>query len=238
MSQTTPLYRAATGKTEKPIVDALVGKYGLSNVTWPIILAKNGQIEAYLYERNRNNGLNSLMDSRPGSRTHLPSFYLEYSPRGNWCEPDDGSLKDFLDRKYTCSYDYICEGGHPYSTVDLDYVWYDGFRFRGFELTTFYMPFTDHDRALELISKMNRRPSWKGAGGAHAFHRIVDGAADLGVDHYMVCVNTTDRVGSELKTDGNVCLFRLTHEQVDRIEKGKKPVDSRIVTFGQFLGWL
>ena len=73
---------------------------------------------------------------------------------------------------------------------------------------------------------------------AHAFHKIVDSAVDLGVDYYLVCANTVSKVGSDLKTDGNVCLFQLTHEQVDLIERGKAPENSIFMSFSDFLNWL
>ena len=50
MAQTNPSYLYATGKCEKPIIDALVQKYGASNISWPIVLLENDRTAAYLYE--------------------------------------------------------------------------------------------------------------------------------------------------------------------------------------------
>ena len=100
------------------------------------------------------------------------------------------------------------------------------------------MDFSSHARALELISKMGRRPSWRGPEGARAFHKIVESAEDLGVDYYVVCANTISNVGSDLKTNGNVCIFSLTHEQVDLLESGKAPNNSRFMSFREFINWL
>ena len=58
MAQTTTTYKYATGKSEKPIVDILIKKYGFSNVTWPIVLIEDDKAVAYLYEKNYKNGLN------------------------------------------------------------------------------------------------------------------------------------------------------------------------------------
>lgn len=204
MAQTKPTYEYATGKNEKPIVDVLVKKYGFSNVTWPIVLIENDKIISYLYEKNPKNELNSEMDIRPLSKTYLLSYYLDFVNMPRSVTPTADFLKPFIQEKYSCSYDYVLES--PFSTVDLDYVWYNGSNYKGFELTTFYMTFTSHARALELIAQMRKRPSWQGPSGAHAFHKIVDSAIDLGVDYYVVCVNTESRVGSDLKTDGNVCF--------------------------------
>jgi hypothetical protein len=236
MAQTTPTYKYATGKSEKPIVDILIKKYGFSNVTWPIVLIEDDKAVAYLYEKNYKNGLNLEMDSRPGSKAHLLSYYLNHVSRPRYSTPQADFLKPFIQDKYNCSYDYIVES--PFSTVDLDYVWYNGNNYKGFELTTFYMNFTSHPRALELIAQMRKRPSWQGPDGAHAFHKIVDSAINLGVDYYVVCANTVSKVGSELNTDGNVCLFPLTHEQVDLLQAGKAPNNSSFMTFQEFMNWL
>lgn len=237
MSQTEPTYSYATGKAEKPIIDALIKKYGISNVSWPIVLMQGDKTLAYLYEKNNKNVINLEMDCRPGSKKHLLSYYLNYVKTPREVMPDNIDLsKSFFKKEYTCSYDYIIKS--PYSTVDLDYVWYNGAHFKGFELTTFYVEFSSKDKALDLISKMNRRPSWKGDKGPHAFHKIVDSADDLGIDYYLVCVNTVSEVGSDLKTDGNVCFFRLTHEQVDLLSEGKKPKDVEFISFERFLEWL
>lgn len=236
MAQTIPTYEYATGKSEKPIVDALIRKYGFSNVTWPIVLIENDRTIAYLYEKNSKNELNLEMDSRPGSKAHLLSYYLNFVNRPHSSTPAADFLKPFMQDSYSCSYDYVVDS--PFSTVDLDYVWYNGTNYKGFELTTFYMDFSTHGRALELIAQMRKRPSWQGPEGARAFHKIVDSAEDLGVDYYVVCANTVSKVGSELKTNGNICLFSLTHEQVDLLQSGKAPINSRFMTFREFINWL
>ena len=236
MAQTNPSYSSATGKSEKPIIDVLIKKYGFSNVTWPIVLIENDKTIAYLYEKNSKNTINLEMDSRPGSKAHLLSYYLNYMKNPRESLPQEEFFQQFLKPEYTCSYDYIVNS--PFSTVDLDYVWYNGRNYEGFELTTFWVEFSSHTKALNLISKMNRRPSWQGSEGAHAFHRIVDSAVDLGVDYYLVCANTVSKVGSDLKTNGNVCVFQLTHRQVDLLQNGCPPENSRFMTFDDFLKWL
>lgn len=236
VAQTNPTYAYATGKSEQPIVNELIKKYGRANVTWPIVLIQDDKTIAYIYEKNAKNTLNLEMDSRPGSKKHLLSYYLNYLKMPRESLPQEPFFNQFMDSKYSCSYDYIINS--PFSTVDLDYVWYNGSNFKGFELTTFYVDFKTHDKARDLISKMNRRPSWQGPEGARAFHKIVDSAADLGVDYYLVCANTVSNVGSDLKTNGNVCLFRLTHSQVDLIQSGKAPKDTEFMTFSDFLAWL
>ncbi len=237
MAQTIPMYPYATGKSETPILDELVRKYGFSNISWPIALIEEDRTIAYLYEMNAKNKINLLMDSRPGSRSKLPSYYLNFMSNPRFIFPRAEFLAPLIQGQYSCSYEAILESSH-YSTVDLDYVWYRGSSFRGFELTTFYMEFTSHDRARTLISQIRKRPSWQGPEGAHAFHKIVDSAQDLGVEYYVVCANTTSKVGSDLKTDGNVCLFPLNHEQVALLQAGKAPNDTRFMKFQEFLAWL
>ena len=237
MAQTNPTYSCATGKAEQPIIDELIKKYGASNVTWPLVLIKDNQTIAYLYEKNIKNTINLETDKRPDIRARLLSYYLNYTKTLRESIPHNDMFKEFLKPKYSCSYEYIPTS--PYSTVDLDYVWCNGTQYKGFEFTTFYVDFATHDIALKVIAKMNRRKSWQGENGAHALHRIVDSAADLGVDYYLVCANTiSDQVGSPLKTNGNVCLFKLTHKQVDLLASGSPPEDSSFMTFADFLKWL
>src|SRR5690606_11917267 len=115
----------------------------------------------------------------------------------------------FLSRPFENSYAFILQQD-SYSTVDLDYVWHTGDGFRGFELTTFWVPFTSEAEARRVVSMMNRRPSWAGPNGAHAMRKIALAAADLNVEYYLVCANTVGRVGSALNINGNVLLFPLT----------------------------
>lgn len=235
-AQATPTYTTATGKPEEPIVKELVNKYGLSNVTWPIVLSQGESTIAYMYENNKKNDINSESDFRPESKLRIPSFFIDYTSEPRRVLPNTDFFTDFIDSIYTCSYDYILSS--PYETVDLDYVWYTDKIFKGFELTTFYVNFDTHDLARNLISKMNRRPSWQGPNGAHALRKIIDSAYDLGIDYYLVCVNTISKVGSDIKTNGNVCLFRLSHEQINRLERGLPPTDTEFLSFDKFLEWL
>ena len=235
-AQTVPTYSIATGKPEEPIVRELIDKYGYDNISWPIILNSDNKTIAYLYERNEKNKINSEYDNRPSSSSGLPTFFLDYTSHPRQIAPRADFLINFVDEKFSCSYDYIINS--PFSTVDLDYVWNFEGGFKGFELTTFWMDFYSHSRAAELVSKMCRRPSWQGPNGAHALHKIVDCAADLGIDYYLVCVNTVSKVGSNIKTSGNVFFFRLNHEQIDRLSRGLPPQYYQFCNFSQFLDWL
>ena len=235
-AQATPTYTLATGKPEEPIVKELVYKYGFSNIAWPIVLSQGERTLAYVYEKNKRNDINSESDLRPESNLGLTSFFIDYTSEPRRVLPSTDFFTDFIDPKYNCSYDYILNS--PYETVDLDYVWYTGRIFKGFELTTFYVNFDSHDLARNLISKMNRRPSWQGPNGAQALRKIIDSAFDLRIDYYLVCVNTISKVGSDIKTNGNVCLFRLNHEQINRLERGLPPTETEFLSFAEFLEWL
>ena len=240
-AQTVPTYSNATVKPEEPIVRELVAKYGYANISWPIILSNEGRTIAYLYEINEKNKINSEHGCRPSSSSGLPNFFLDYTSNPRKIAPRVDFLINFIDEKFSCSYDYIIKtpSRSHLSTVDLDYVWNFGDGFKGFELTTFWMDFYSPSRAAELVSTMCRRPSWKGVDGAHALHKIVDCAEDLGIDYYLVCVNTLSKeVGSNIKTSGNVFFFRLNHRQIERLSRGLPPQDYQFCNFSQFLDWL
>lgn len=237
MAQTNPTYSIATGKPEKPIVDALINKYGETSISWPIILNNDIKTIAYYYEKNNQNKINTQEDIRPKSKKNIPSFFIDYTLETRIICPYDKFFKPFVEEQHSCSYDYIPTSKY-YSTIDLDYVWFTGENFFGFELTTFWVPFTNKAKAEDLISKINRRPSWKGANGAHALRKIVDSAEDLNIEYYMVCVNTVSKVGSAINTDGNVYFFRLDHKQIDRLEEGAAPLNAVFCTFQEFIDWL
>lgn len=236
-AQVVPTYSIAAGKTEAPIVNELAGKYGKENISWPIVLSEKDKVIAYLYERNFKNKVNSETGARPLSQAGLPNYSLDYTSSPRYVDQSVQFLNNFIDAKYSCSYDYIVKSS--FSTVDLDYVWKTEQGFKGFELTTFFMDFYSMERAAYLISTINRRPSWQGANGAQALHKIVDCADDLGIDYYLVCVNTVSKeVGSDLKTSGNVYFFRLNHDQIERLSNGLPPNGAHFCSFKEFLDWL
>lgn len=239
MSQPAPRYPYATGKAEKPIVDALVAKYGANALTWPIALSQTGTgaTQAYLYERNATNQVNAQGDVRPRSVSGLPEHFLDYTSTPRLVAPQATFLQPFMAAQYSNSYEFILQQ-QTYSTVDLDYVWHHGHGFKGFELTTFYVEFTSEAEAKRVVSMMNRRPSWQGPNGAHAMHKIADAAVDLNVDYYLVCANTVGRVGSVLNTNGNVLFFPMTHASINALSNGQVPANATFCTFQQFLAWL
>ena len=239
MSQAAPSYPYATGKAEKPIVNALVAKYGANALTWPIALSQTatGATQAYLYERNATNQINAQGDIRPQSASGLPEHFLDYTSTPRLIAPPAGFLQPFVAPQFSSSYEYILQQ-QVHSTVDLDYVWHSGNGFKGFELTTFWVEFTTEAEARRVVSMMNRRPSWRGPNGAHAMRKIADAAADLNVDYYLVCANTTGRVGTSLNTHGNVLLLPLTHASINALSNGHVPPNAVFCTFQQFLAWL
>lgn len=239
MTQATPSYEFATGKPEKPIVDALVCKYGLQSVVWPIVLSDHTGTLAYIYERNQHNQINAPGDTRPQSHAGVGGFYLDYTTQPRLIEPPDAFFQPFMQLRFGSSYDYILSplnGGC--STVDLDYVWHHGNGFRGFELTTYWKTFATEAEAKRLVATMHRRPSWGGPNGAHALLKVAAAAQDLRIDYHMVCANTVGNVGTALKTDGNVLHFPLTEAAVHSLSRGRVPHNAVFCTFAVFLGQL
>ena len=239
MSQTVPTYPYATGKAEKPIVDALVAKYGANALTWPIVLSQTatGATQAYLYERNATSQINAQGDVRPQSTSGLLEYFLDYTSMPRLITPAASFLQPFVASQFSSSCEYILQQ-QIHSTVDLDYVWHSGNGFKGFELTTFWVEFTTEAEAKRVVSMMYRRPSWRGPNGAHAMHKIADAAADLNVDYYLVCANTVGRVGSSLNTNSNVLLLPMTHASINALSNGQVPANAAFCTFQQFLAWL
>lgn len=240
MSQATPTYGFATGKAEPAIVSAIVNKYGAQALSWPIVLsAPNGNTLAYLYERNATNQINAQGNARPHSATGLPSYVLDYTATPRVIMPPAPALNQLLAPQYQNSYEFVLTSNSGHTSVDLDYVWQAGEGFKGFELTTFFMDFSCEAEAKRLVSMMNRRPSWNGPNGAHALHKIADAAADLGIEFWLVCVNTVSKgIGSPLKTSGNVLYFPLTNTQINRLSAGQAPQNAVFCSFQQFVSQL
>ena len=97
------------------------------------------------------------------------------------------------------------------------------------------MPFKNKHEAERLISKINRRPSWKGIYGARSLRRIVKDCEDLNIDLYMVCANTLKKVGSKLDLTGNCYVFKLSIEQINKLEKGQPPTNGILCSFKKFI---
>ncbi len=239
MAQATPSYGFATGKPEKPVVDALVNKYGHQSVVWPIALSDNTSTLAYIFERNRNNLINSQGDTRPKSTSGVSEYYLDYTAQPRLIVPNAQFLSNFILPQFNDSYSYILSPSNAgFSTVDLDYVWYNGNVFRGFELTTYWVDFSSEAEAKRLVSTMNRRPSWSGPNGAHALQKIAAAAQDLNIEYHMVFANTVGKVGSALKTNGNVLYFPLTANAVNLLSKGQVPPNAIFCSFQNFINQL
>lgn len=236
-AQAKPHYLEATKTSDPIIVKELCERYGYNNVIWPIVLSKNETTICYYYERNFDRLINSKDDNRPSSSEHRDCFYIDFTVNPRLIFPRNELFVPFIDAKYKCSYDYIIDS--PYSSVDLDYAWKrKNDKWVGMELTTFYLNFINQSKAEDLIMKFNRRPSWQGKAGAHALRRIVAAAEDLGIEYYLVCVNTVSKVGSEIKTNGNVYFFRLNNKQIDKLVEGEIPKNAVFCSFGDFLEWL
>lgn len=239
MVQTTPSYGFATVKPEKPIVDALVEKYGLQSVIWPVVLSDMKSTLAYIYERNKDNQINSQGDKRPTSKSGICESYVDYTCNSRVIFPNNSLLSQFIQPEFDCSYDYILSNMNTsYNTVDLDYVWHDGRVFRGFELTTFWADFSSETEARRLVSTMNRRPSWQGPEGAHALLKVAAAAQDLNIEYLMVFANTVGKVGSPLKTNGNVLYFSLTKTAVEYLSIGQIPPNATFCSFQSFINQL
>jgi len=239
--QNSPRYPHVTSAASSIIVNTLKSKYGAGNVVWPIVLIRDEKIIGYLYERNDRNTVNAERDRRPKSKAGRPSFFVDYTTTPRRVIPPASFLEPFIAPEYQSSYDYVTNSNSPYSTVDLDYVWWvQGSGWKGLELTTFSSKFYSRARAEELIRQLHKkRPTWQGPEGPRALRKIVEASDDLGIDLFFVCVNTVGKgVSNRYKTDGNVYWFPLTHDQIDRLVRGDLPVDANFDSFSAFLQWL
>lgn len=236
MVQTTPSYPFMTSKTNKTISDRLVKKYGYNNVVWPIAWCPENKVIWYTYERLEICAVNHKDDNRPTSNKDVKNYFLDYTTNPRQIIPDNSNLKDAIDVKYSCSYDYVVNS--PYSTIDINYAWYKTDHWRGIDITTFWKEFKDRNIVEDLIIKMNRRPSWKGTKGTHGILKQIDVCDDLNIDYYMVGVNTIGGVSNDFKEDGNIFRFKLTRNAINNIICNRLPDNLIVESFSDFLNWL
>lgn len=237
MAQMQPNYPLMTSSVNEIIIKPLIDKYGEENVVWPIVLIANDQIDSYLYEVNKECTINLETDNRPISQSGKLSYSTDYRDQNRILKPSSTKLNELISNEYESSYKAILKS-EVFNSVDLDYVWKNNNGWKGLELTTMWMPFKDLNETERLIKMMHRRPSWQGSNGPHGIRTLIDASVDLNLDYWMACVNTKDRVSNNLKTDGNVYRFPLTHANVDRLLKGEAPLNSHFDTFDEFINWL
>lgn len=232
MAQTPPKYPHMTSLSNDFISDFLVNKFGFNNVVWTIVWMHAGELSAYLYERNGLSSINHPDDMRPISLTDLKNVFIDFTE-----EFPNSMVREappMLSGKYSNSYEYVLESKTD-STVDLDYVWYDGQHWKGIELTTWYIAFDNEATALRLIKTINRRPSWKGVNRAHGTKKIVYAAQDLSVTFFMLCVNSKKGVSNDIIEDGNALLFPLDIENIELLLNGKEPQNYKFGKLNELL---
>ncbi len=229
--QSKPSYPSQIGKIEPEVLKILELNYGLKNISNLICFFHKDLADpiAYIIEENELNlGYKNLPQSRNG--ISFLEVCLSSSPK-----KINPILKNIpLDKikKYNSWSGFILSDDNTeFVSVDLDYIFKTKRGWKGFEFTTFYMPFKSKEVSERLISKMNRRPSWKGPGGAQALRKILNSSQDLKLDLFLVAANTIGRVGSEIDVDGNCYVFELSHQQIDNLESGKPPANG---IFGKF----
>jgi len=236
MAQTTPNYPHMTSLSNRIVLEKLIEKYGYENIVWPLVWMEGEPTMWYTYERIDLSDVNSKGDSRPVSKSGLSSHFVDYLSNPREIVPANPALNESVDLKYKCSYEYVI--GSKYATVDIDYAWLKDGSWRGLEFTTFWKDFSSRAIVEDLTIKMNRRPSWQGQAGAHGIRKLIEAANDLGIEYYLVGVNTTGGVSNNIKTDGNYFSFRLTHEAIDNILAGRLPDGYNFGKFSEFLDWL
>lgn len=231
MPQAAPTYQAATNIPEPALVNAIVQKYGARALSWPLGLSQHGKTRAYLYERNATNQTNTPGDTRPVSASSVPSHFLDYTSAPRVFSPPNPSLESrLLAPEHVDSYQYITTQQENYSTVDLNYVWHTGTRFRGFEFTTFTNSFVSEAYARQLAATLQKREKLK-----FTLPKILAAANDLGIDFQMVVANSIGDPGTPMDTNGNVLYFPLTAQQINLVTTGQPLVNAVFCSFQEFV---
>jgi hypothetical protein len=237
MAQMAPNYPFMTSQVNDIFVKPLIGKYGFANVVWPIAIIKEEKIASYIYELSDICKINDNKDSRPTSKSGIGNYFVDYANSPRSISPAIKGLEPLIEEKYSCSYEFVLQS-NVYSSVDIDYAWFNKDNWKAVELTTVFMPLTSQKEAERLVGMFNRRPSWKGQNGPHAIRKLIDASNDLNLDYYMVVVNSEKGVSNQLVTTGNAFWFKLNHANIDRILAGQAPNESTFGSFNDLINWL
>jgi len=236
-AQMKPSYQHMTSSVSQAFTEPLIRKYGSRNVIWPIVLSSDEQIHSYLYEVNNRSNINEIGDNKPISNMGIEHHFIDYTENPRVIQPPKQDLEKLILPVYERSYDAI-PGSEHFSSVDLDYVWYNGENWKSLELTTVWMKLSSNEEAERLVRTFNRRPSWQGQHAEHGIRRQIEAAQDLNLDYWMLVVNSRDGVSEEIVTNGYVYGFPLTNDNVDRIIRGEAPENSRFGSFHLMIDWL
>ena len=235
--QMNPNYPYMTSGVNNIFTEPLIEGYGLNNVIWPIVLIRSNNIHSYLYEVNGQCNINSQTDNRPSSHSNLTNFFVDYTEDPRSIIPPSDELIELISDNYNTSYEAVVKSDN-FNSVDLDYAWKIGDKWKAMEFTTLWMPLKNKAEAERLIKMFVRRPSWRGPNGPHGIRTLINASIDLKIDYWMVCANSVKGVSNDLVTDGNAFWFPLNHENIDRILKGFAPVNSEFGTFEELIAWL
>jgi len=235
MPQAHPSYIKSIGKIETDISINLCERYGKKNILNIICFGKIDYNKTIFYILEKNE-INSKLKNYPKSKNNIPFVYLDLKSNVMKLNPNYNELQFLLNGKYKSLMDFILSNSNTdYYSIDIDYAFKSSKGWKGFEFTTFYMPFKNKKEVERLVSKINLRPSWKSVFGARALKKIIKNSEDLNIDLYMVCANTTKRVGSKLDLSGNCYVFKLNINQIIRLEKGLIPENGIFCTFREFI---
>jgi len=235
--QMNPNYPYMTSGVNNIFTEPLIERYGLNNVIWPIVLIRNNNIHSYLYEVNGQCNINAQTDNRPLSQAGLVNFYADYTVDPRSIIPSLDELNELISDNYNTSYQAVIKSEN-FNSVDLDYAWKIGERWKAMEFTTLWMPLKNKQEAERLIKMFVRRPSWRGPNGPHGIRSLINASADLQINYWMVCANSVVGVSNELVTGGNAFWFPLNHENINRIMGGHAPANSEFGTFEDLISWL
>lgn len=232
--QTKPSYPSQIGKIEHEVLKILNKNYIKENIGNVICLFRKDVSDpiAYIIEENE---LNLNYKNFPQSAKRIPFLEINLSSSTKKIKPALGSIPLDKIKKYSSLSGFILSNENTeFISIDIDYIFKTNKGWKGFEFTTFYMPFKSKEVAERLISKMNRRPSWRGPNGARALRNILTCSQDLKVDLFLVAANTVGRVGSKIDIDGNCYVFKLSDQQIDNLENGKPPINGNFGKFKDF----
>lgn len=246
MAQQPPIYPNMAVAPHGAISVYLGTRYQ-NNLLWPVIWYRannNLQIESITFETNARNTTNTYVTAANPiiQAINTPTYRMDYQPPNNRIAilnalQTPNYLNAAVSPNFSDSYQFSSSFVHNtygISTVDVDYLWQNNQGIQALEVSTFYMPMYDRQRAIQLVQHfINQRAARP---GAHQFALLSSAAQNIfNANMRMVFVNTAGRNTTQLLPNSNVIWFDLNQQQAQRMHNGQLPLNMTFEPLQAFL---
>lgn len=244
--QPRPTYPGMTTVQSQDIIQHLIAKYGNENISWPVIFYRSDNLQPLwlTFEVNEKNTTNAGISSPFFQNGQLPEFSIDYllserqvMPLTDYPWPNPPG-DEIIKGQHASTYSYVMgRNNKSFNTIDIDYVWRTrNLQYFGLELSTFWVPMNNVDRARGLVEKfIERRAAVR---NAHQFRMLAQVAQMQQISLDLVFVNVKGKESNEILTDGNVFVIPIDADTAGRLHQGCFPTRYQFLSFREWLSTL